>query len=308
MNIIIDDCKICINKILFNNSLLKLAIDSNNSIIKYSNDFLYLINFNDNTFDNKIKILYNKIINSIGIYIDKEVIDFTTIFSSGTSHGYAGLFNIIHNYLLYYNNEYIIIYENSQKGILDIIYHIMNKINKLDKIIIIESDLVYKFKKITFIHNQYHDFNKEYSKLIDYIITDYIIDIKYNIKFEKICIIKSTISSNITSIGIVSQDLINKYCNRNNLISIEPTNYNEIEFINILYNCKEFVVSWGTSFFKNFHYISDKCILIKVIVYTDCFINQYNNHKLNNSIISNYKKANIEYIIIDNISKYLDKN
>jgi hypothetical protein len=179
----------------------------------------------------------------------------------------------------------------------------MNKINNLDKIIIIESDLVYKFKKIIFIKNEYHDFDNKYSKLIDYIITDYIIDLKYNIEIEKVCIIKSNISNNITSNGIVSQDLINKYCYENNLISIEPTNYNEIEFINILYNCKEFVVSWGTSFFKNFHYISNKCNLIKVLVYTECFISQYNNHKLNNSIISNYKKANIEYIMSQPVNK-----
>lgn len=326
------NCKIIIKKKIINNALLKLAIDDNKNIIKYSNDYLYLLDISDN-YKKEIYLLYDKIIHNsfkyfnIGTnkiinhnifilqstikYINKIklniisdiVVDFTTIFSIGTAHGYAGLFNIIDNYLKYYNNYKIIVYKESQQGILDII----NKIISNDKIIYIESDIIYQFDKIYFIPNQYHDFDVNFSNRINYILNDYLIDKNYiySFPYNKLCIIKSSISENITNNGIVKQNIIDIYCKKNNYISLEPTKYNEIELINILYNCEELVVSWGTAFFKNFHYISDRCLNIRVLVFCKHYLYEYNNHKIKNVLIYNYKNAIINYILIDDIINYL---
>ena len=72
----------------------------------------------------------------------------------------------------------------------------------------------------------------------------------------------------------------------------------EIKLIHIIQSCSIFVVSWGTSFFKNFIYISDKCKKIIVLILQNSnFYNQYLDHKPHLSTM--YKNAQIEYIVTD---------
>jgi capsular polysaccharide biosynthesis protein len=73
---------------------------------------------------------------------------------------------------------------------------------------------------------------------------------------------------------------------------------NEIELINILNKSRIFVTSWGTSFFKNYIYVSDKCEKIIVMVTPD-FMGQYNSHLTRNVLPKKHKNASILYHIVN---------
>ena len=118
----------------FANTVLILAINNeHNFIYKYSNEWLYLIsNYYPNDFYNHLINFYYGIVNhKVNVHIiHDEAISFITSFSTGTVHGYSGLFYIISEYLNnidLYKNKKILVLKNSQKGMLDIIEHLCNK-------------------------------------------------------------------------------------------------------------------------------------------------------------------------------------
>ena len=108
---------------------------------------------------------------------------------------------------------------------------------------------------------------------------------------------KGSDSVKLTDDGTFSNQSITNLKNRMNLPLIEPGTIDEIALIHIIQSCSIFVVSWGTSFFKNYIYISDKCKEIIVLVLENSnFYNQYTNSYKNN-VIYTYKNAKITYIV-----------
>lgn len=291
-----------------NNSLFTLCVD-NNKIYSYSNEWLYLIKYYYkehywHPMYNNILMHYQNIIetkpNDInGEYKNYNVIPFITSFSLGTTHGYAGLFYMLNEYIKHYDKykKYnILIYENSQQGLLDIINHFINKkiINK-EKVIYVSSNIKYLFNSIEFIPNKWHEYNDN-NEVVE-LIKNYIIDPKLHQELnDRICIIKSSLSSNNTHFGMVNDDYINLFSLKYNLLYLNPSKINEICLINMIYNCKLFVVSLGTAFLKNYIYISDSCEEIIVLVIGDEFMRQYKSHKSSNTLLLKYKNATINYI------------
>ena len=91
---------------------------------------------------------------------------------------------------------------------------------------------------------------------------------------------------------------------------LEPSITDEISLINFLYRCSLLVISWGTAFFKNYIYVSEKCTQIIVLVIGPNFINQYNDHFKTNNLVTKYKNATVSYYISDtnlniDLSKHL---
>lgn len=293
---------------MIENGLSTLVVDYvTKKIYSYSSEFLYLIKFKLKITLPKLVENYNKIIKNIEsknydmTYKNYNAFSFVTTFSSGTVHGFTGLFYMLTEYLLnfQYNDKlYIVIYKKSQKGILDIINYLINT-NILDKnkIIWIDSGINYLFNSLTFIPNKWHIYPRDSNftlKLIDkYLINNKIYD------YNHICIIKSSISDNKTEDGVVNINIIKQFCNKNDLHLIEPNNTNEIELINILNQCKIFVVSFGTAFYKNYVYVSNLCKKIIVFVIGDTFIQEYNEEIKNNVVIKKYKNAEVLYYIIE---------
>lgn len=288
------------------NSLFTIAINNtDHKIYSYSNEWLYLLNkFYYPSMTHvytKIVTYYNNIVQQKCIdfsYKDCDVIPFITSFSNGTVHGYAGLFSILTDYinnLETYRNYKIIVYKDSQQGLLDIINNFINK-NVIDKerVIYISSNVQYLFNSIKFIPNRWHVY--PHGVNIDFFIANYIINQNEPLLLEndKICIIKSSISDNTTYSGIVHDAKIKTFCNKNKLLFLEPTQMSEIELINKINQSRIFVTSWGTAFFKNYIYISDKCSKIIVLVIGD-YINQYNS----NVMQTKFKNAVITYHIVD---------
>jgi hypothetical protein len=221
----------------------------------------------------------------------------STPFSSGTVHGYIGILEIIST-IKQSNIEYdnYIVHNNAQQGIKDII----NLSFPSNKIIYIEPNTIYYIQNLQLIPIKYHCYHYNSSDEINYINTNInpllneIFFNKQSVINNNICILKSSKSINLTSDGIFNFNDIEKYCNKNNLVNIEPTNYSEDEYARIIYNSTNIIFSWGTVFFKGMIYISDLCKIIHVIISGDGFIGQYNNSPKPNK----YKNAEIKYYII----------
>ena len=305
-----------VNKTIFfvgdmiGNSLFLLAIDNDtNKIYAHASEWLCLIKgYYAMRFHHYHHIVsqYNSIITSKTLdlsYADCNVIPFITSFSGGTVHGYFGLFCILTEYINnfdLYKDHKILVYTNSQQGLLDIITHFVdiNVINK-EQVIYISSNKQYLFNSIKFIPNLWHVFPKNLKlELID----KYIIDRnKYlpHYDCDKICIIKSSISDNKSDSGIVDIEIVNNFCNKYSLSLLEPSKMNEIELINTINKSKMLVTTWGTAFFKNSVYISDNCEKIIVLVIGYEFIGQYNNFIRDQTLETKIKNAKIEYYITD---------
>ena len=313
-----NDCKDVLFSIgkQLGNTILHLAIkNSNKYIYKNSNEWLYLINvyYPKNPYYSNIIEFYNTVKNNHNVkIIDENVISFITSFSLGTVHGYSGLFYILDHYLNNkdkFNNYKIIVYKNSQYGILNIIQHLINRgvINK-NNIIYLEKDIVYHFTSIYFISNKNHVFNKDLGNKVYNYINKYILPDRKNLSYMKslnlpsnldnILIIKGNNSINLTRDGVFLSDNIIKFKKKWNLTCIEPGVIDEIKLIHIIHSCSVFVVSWGTSFMKNFVYISNKCRKIIVLIMKGSnFQKQYDN--LSHSLMKKFKKAKIIYKMID---------
>lgn len=317
----IDNCLLYIDNIYGNS--LSLLCSKDNKILSYSNEWLSLIkvyykNPYPDTYNNIIDV-FNKIDNSNVININEEAILFCTSFSNGTVHGYAAIFYMISIYLEKYANTNfkIIVYKNTQKGMLDVIYHIIPPY----KIIIVDNLITYKIRRLILIPNLYHTtyYDNDLSvKIIPHLLDNYFImnnlclyanndklilsnkHLPEYVKLDnglKICIIKTNINNNATSCGSADYNKVKQYCLNNNYYFINPEDYTEIEVINIINRCSDLILSWGTTFFKNYVYVSEKCENINVLVVGDAFNAQYIQHLNSNSLVYKYKNAILNYEI-----------
>ena len=307
------------------NTLMLLGIDQKTKkIYKYSNEWLFLLKDYYNTglrvqnSDHKgvyfeIISYYLRLCNKNSYvntsHANKDVISLVTSFSRGTVHGYAGIFCILEKYIKQkdkFKNHYFLVWKGCQRGIMEIIKEfIVKEVIRPGNVLYVNDNITYQFKSMEFIHNDWHMYPSCIVGHEDFkldIIKDYLIDpIKYRLdpkaNTEKVCIIKSSGSTNLTSSGIVSEHQIKSFCKKHNLYWIEPGSTHELYVINALYNCKVFVTSWGTAFFKNNVYLSDKCTDIYVLIIGSAFKGQFNS---GNNKPTRCKNAKIHYILCNN--------
>lgn len=301
------------------NTLLLLAIKNNdNHIYKYSNEWLYLINnyYPVHNYYSSLINFYNIIINNksdIQI-INEDVLSFITCFSTGTVHGYSGLYYILSEYLNNiekYKDLKIIVFKDSQFGILNIIEHMINR-NLIDKnkIIYLSQNTTYHFHSITFIENKHHVFDSQLAYTVSNLINKYIIPDRNDIDYYKslnlpdaldnICIIKGSNSHNVTNDGVINNNIILNLSEKFKLTIVEPNIIHEVHLIHIINKCKFFVTTWGSAFMKNYIYISDDCIKIVVLIIMNTnYVIQYEGAKNSNNLILKYKNADIIYTMCD---------
>lgn len=316
----------CVNEFMIRShpsdlSVFTIAIDTKSKkMYTYSNEWLYLMKNYDYGYSHPDGVYYKRIIRQYKIVINNKkinccysnynVIPFISQQCTGSVHGYAALSCMLNEYInnySIYKNYKILVYSDSQQGILDIINHFTDKniINK-EQIIYISPNIQYLFNCIRFIPNQWRVYlpNLKIDLFDKYTIN------KNNYNFlpfenDKVCIIKSSLSQNMCSHGTVNYTIIQNFCDKNNLLFLEPTKMNEIELINRVNDCRIFVTSWGTSFLKNYVYLSNKCEKIIVFVIGPERLVEYNSilnttHPKDGFVMpKQYKHATIHYYIID---------
>ena len=230
-------------------------------------------------------------------------------------------------YLKKHIGKKVIIYKNSQKGILDIIYHIFKIVYYKEDfkkyIIILDHNVVYNIKEIIFINNKHHSYfnsatitndsvlHKEsayFRQDVTNILSTYVypaLNTKlYYTKLinctsiNRICIFKSSNTQNLTNGCIIPFSDIQNFCSKTDTTFVNPSDYNEIDVIGILFYCKIFSTMLNNCFHKNFIYIGNNCTEINVYVFPDC-MGEYTSAK--SSLITTFKNATINYIIQDNL-------
>ena len=297
------------------NYLNVLAVDSITKFIySLSNEWLHLINDYYHSSDPGPKNNYYKLIEhyqtilSISQYNnefeDLNVIPFISSFSRGTVHGYTGIWCMLSEYInnkQKYENYHILVYKKSQHGILDIILYFI-KLNLIDrkKVIYLSSKVKYLFSSVTFIPNQWHVYPGDESFRLS-ILNQYVFDkiIPEPNPYKKICLIKTSITENLTPEGTVEPNRLLAFCKKNKLVMINPSKMNEIEFIKKISKAELFVTSWGTAFWKNYIYISNNCKEIIVFVIGKAFIEQYKSYVRSKSLTKRYLNSEIRYYIVD---------
>jgi hypothetical protein len=78
---------------------------------------------------------------------------------------------------------------------------------------------------------------------------------------------------------------------------IEPSELGEVLLANYINNCEEIIFSWGTTFMKNFIYLSEVATKARVLVFGDEFNYEYSNAISRNIIVYKYKNCIFEYRI-----------
>ena len=286
-----------------------------NKVALYADEYLYIINklyypnspyytFFVNQYNNTIKEQNSNIINH-----DKHVISFISTFSRGTVHAYIGFYQILFEFLdniEKYQNLDIILYEETDKGIITIINYLVDKEYLKNNIIYLKKNTKYKFKSITYVKYKHHIFRDELRERVTNFILKYNINDSQDINSIQnniYCIIKTiNNNSNIHSNGSLEEKIVTNFCNKYNIERIYP-NENEIDLINKIYNCKILIVSFGSTFYKNYVYISELCEKVIVVVNGDVYMNEYKDlmdKKISTHDgidYSKYKNATFHYIL-----------
>jgi hypothetical protein len=194
---------------------------------------------------------------------------------------------------------------------LDIIEHLSNKkIIDKNKIIYLDKNIIYHFHSITFIRNLYHGIDYQLTDTLSKFIDKYIVIDRENKVYYKtlnlpenldnICIIKSNSSVKLTDDGVFPIDSVKSFCNKCNLILVKPGQIHEICLIHYIHQCKNLIISWGSTFQKNSTYISEKCEKIIVLILENSpFVGQYYGLKNANVLITKFRNANVEYRIVN---------
>jgi len=285
-----------------------LGVTDSYDIIQHSNDWLYLIG-DGNYQDARLISNHIKQNNQHVEFIDEDIIPFITAFPVSV-HGYVGILSILTNYINHlniYEGKTIALYQGSQKGMHDIIKYFQQIGVIKTKIIFLEHDIIYKFRSITIIPNTSHSYfestsiRDSISKILQQYIFDYTLPDKFNINdnVTNIAIFKHYGSCISSSMGAISIDTARNFCNKHNLQLVEPSEFNEFQLIKMISNCEKLICSWGTTFMKNFIYISDKCKEVIVYIVGSEFIGEYDHLVNNGKIINQFKNAKFTYQIVD---------
>ena len=249
---------------------------------------------------------YNTIINDNDkkiIHINEHVLQVFTSFSKGAVHGFSGFYYTLIEYITNFNKYKdlkILLFKDSQSGMLDIInFCCEKKIIDKNKIIYIEKNRYYEFLSVTFIPNCFHVFNEELIPVVDnFINKNLIIDSKLNIK-ENVCLLKTDTTINLNQIDFYPSKVVEEFSKKYNFDIINTNN--EIELINNIYNCTMVILSYGSCFFKNFIYISEKCkkviIMVKGAYIADYYRLSTTKNPYQGLILKKYKNADFIYII-----------
>ena len=300
------NCKYILDKKMLGNSSVSMAFN-NKQIYRYSNDWLYLIKHQEHPMFRAIEQAYvTNRYKEPTANVSGKCLLVSTVFSSGTVHGYAGIFDIIEQ-CISSNQEFdkYIVHRNAQTGIIDIIKCSL----PTDKIYFIEEDTVYKIESLTLFPVTFHAFFYKDVRELNYLYTK-ICPLLDNIFFSKtdeldskdICVLKSSESSNLTTVGVFHKSDIEIFCLLNNLLFIEPTDYSEDVYARIIYNSQTVVFSWGSTFLKGLLYISDICKRVIVLIHKE-FLPQFNYYK--DDVGYAFKNAIIEYRPVEDLSVVL---
>jgi hypothetical protein len=307
----LSNCKYFLQGNPIGNTTLNVAFDKE-GIYEFSNDWLYLLK----VYYNKVACPYKQLLETYLKYKDtppNTVVKGTSVllstsFSTGTIHGYVGIFEIISqlkNSTVKYDNY--MVHDNAQAGIKNIITKFFPNHN----IVYIKSNIIYEFESLALIRVTHHNFHfrgkgeLELIQNIQKLLNEYFLIPEFTFD-ENIAVIKNNNSVKLTGDGTFNAAEVQRLCNRLTYKLIEPTETSEQVYYNRIYNCKNLILTWGTTYFKGVLYISDKCENITVLVAPGGYTSQYKSFLNGKTLLTKYKNATITYKMVDTLVGGLD--
>ena len=267
------------------------CFDREGAFVHDSNEWAYLIQ--------KPEGFSPPTIGSNATIIDEDVIPIISGFRTGV-HAYVGILSILMNYIDnkdQFNNKKLLVYNNVQEGILQIIDYLAdsNHIERSD-IIYLDPDVLYQFNSVTIIPNSLHSYfeNDEIRDDIALFVNNNL-TMKEPSPFRKISILKHHNSGVSSTMGSIDYELAKSVSKKNGYELLEPSEVGEIGLINYLYNAEKLLFSWGTTFMKNFIYISDTCKKIDVLITGRPFRREFENALERGILPHKFKNANLSY-------------
>lgn len=267
---------------------------SSQHFIEQSNDWHYLLRGTSRP----------PVLNQNYTIVEESIVPLVTSFHTGV-HAYSGLYSILVNYFKKVKNSEhkFAIYKEIQPGLLELVEKIVGK----SRLIYLESDVVYRFNEILLIPNCLHSFleNTKITEKISDFIQDKVVDKMSEVSHIKTAILKKPNSSVSSTMGTINPEIASRFCKRNKYTSIEPSDIGEVSLVNVLYNSEEVVFSWGTTFMKNFIYLSDKCTKVSVLVFGKDFYNEYINAIERGILVDSFKNAKFTYYVEPDLEKLI---
>jgi len=259
-----------------------LGLTREHSLIRVSNEFLYLIHPYYGGWDGPFLAILDHANTLIPgpQQIERPVTQIMgrcriliPTFSNGTVHGFASFFSMAQKVLLTDPSaDRLVVYTPSQQGLVDLIRFLFR--DDLDRLIWIEKDRVYWMEDALWITSDDH--HMPVIGFQDFFHRFVIPFLPIVPRSSRICILKSSISSNCTSVGMYDQEAILRFCEFHGYLSLEPTRLSEPELIAHLQQATHVLFSYGTVSFKNQAYLNPTtCRHMDVILSNDdIFIQQ----------------------------------
>jgi len=266
------------------------AFESNRLFIKESNDNAYLISGN---LDVPVVSYTQQVV------VEEDVIPIITAFPTGV-HAYVGILSILLNYFdnkVLLQGKKLLLYKNTQAGILEIINHLVSekKLNESD-ILYADPEVLYQFKSVTLIPNTLHSYFEDETirDSISDFVSDYLKEEKPT-SLDNISILKHFGSGVTSNMGAIEYEVAKAFSHSMGYWLVEPKEVGELKVINYLSNATRVLFSWGTTFMKNFVYVSDTCTKIDVLVFGSSFRYEYDNAVSRGILPHTFKNATIHY-------------
>lgn len=304
MSTSIENCNYYLRSGLEGNTSINMAFNSQ-KLFSYSNDWLYLIWVYYSMNNSIYPTLYSQwlAINTAppAVHIPGNSVLVSSSFSSGTAHGYVGIFEIIAEMLkadLPYDNY--IVHANAQDGVK----HIISKAFPRANLVYIEPGIVYNLQHLTLIPIKHHNYH--YTHDMEHVIRD-ISPMVQRLFFterapiKKLAVIKTNLGQNLTTDGVFLDADVCAFCKMHDITYVDPKDVTETEYFNTVHAAESIVFSWGTTHFKGMVYVSDACRQITVLVKGN-YLGQYETHRTTNELVFKYKNANIKYIELESDS------
>lgn len=294
--------KSCLFPIIINKNNNNINEYSNDNIIYKKHDYFE----NNNNFNEYMKNIVKNINNCNPEKIKGQNVLLITSWSIGTGHGYAQLYNILIHYFKLYNLELsshnFIVYKNSQKGIKEIINFLIPN----NRIIYLEENKYYDIENLIIIKPTFSNFLMEFNKILQPFLYKFFFSTFTNIinNKKKICIVKTNNDVSMSENRDFDYQSVSTYCKKNNYLLIDHSKLTEIQIMELIYNCEDLLLSWGTTHFKHYIYISEICKKITILVLNNSGY-EYEYKFMNNFKINKFKNANIIYILENKFLKNL---
>ena len=191
----------------------------------------------------------------------------------------------------------VLLCTKTQGGIRQLVSHCIGE----DKIITMDVDKIYQYKRIYFIPVTEMHFSDSFWKKNNNDCMKLLVNPEFDNRGKNnLCVMKTEKCN--TGCGVIPLQEASEFCEKNNLYFLRPVSHNEIDTANLIWNCESIVFSWGTAYYKNLRYVGDKCKKIYVIVTAGFIAGQYKarknpNYRADSHVYKTYRNADVKYIV-----------